>query len=497
MKRQILFSIIMLLSIVVMAGLLPAAQALPATLTIDDSDTYEKTTNANEEVSYTWNVENTANVSYTVSVTAANLPDDWTSVPIIFTLPALATENVVIDILPPANAEKGETSTIISFVFANGSVIESATRTVKTTISGEYMLLGLYEVPEPLNTDIMFFLVTLLTWSAIGLFFAFLIDPVVKAFTKRTKTEADDLVVAALRKPVFVFVLIFGLIQSIETLPLALSHIDTITSVLNMAMILVIVWMAYRVFSELATFGKKYAETTETQFDDVVVPLLEKVVKLVIGIAVLFIFFQGVGVDLTVFVAGGVVVSMVIAFAAQDTLSNFISGIFLMLDRPFKVGDIILMDGDYCEVKDIGLRTTNLYNIFRHTMIYLPNNRLANDKIVNLIQPDTRFKVQVVVGVGYDSDINLVKEIMLDAATNHPNVLQEEGIAPFARLINFGDSSLDFKLYTWVDDIDNQWRVGAEMKETILLQFREKKIEIPFPQRVLYMHEMGRPKDDA
>ena len=94
------------------------------------------------------------------------------------------------------------------------------------------------------------------------------------------------------------------------------------------------------------------------------------------------------GVNVTVFIAGFGIVGLVIAFAMQDTMANFFSGIFLMTDRPFKVGDTILIDGDYCRVEKIGLRTTWLYNRFDHDIIIFPNNEIAGNKIVNLTQPD-------------------------------------------------------------------------------------------------------------
>lgn len=194
------------------------------------------------------------------------------------------------------------------------------------------------------------------------------------------------------------------------------------------------------------------------------------------------------GIDVTMLLAGMGIIGLVIAFAAQDTLGNFISGVFLLTDRPFKVGDLVLMEnGDYCRVEHVGMRSTKLYNTFDHDMIIVPNSKIANEKVINLTEPDNQMKVRVSIGVAYDSDIEKVKQIMLDVANANPDVLKDEGRTPYIRLKDFADSAVMLKVYTWVNHLDNQWRVGSELREQIFKRFKEEGIEIPFPQRVIHM----------
>ncbi len=91
---------------------------------------------------------------------------------------------------------------------------------------------------------------------------------------------------------------------------------------------------------------------------------------------------------------------LVIAFAAQDTLSNFFSGIHLLLDRPFKLGDVIYMEeGKYWRVLNVGMRSTRLYSIFDHELIIMPNNAVANQKIINVVKPDSKIRKKITLSL--------------------------------------------------------------------------------------------------
>ena len=209
----------------------------------------------------------------------------------------------------------------------------------------------------------------------------------------------------------------------------------------------------------------------------------------IIAFALMY-FLAFLGVDVTVFIASMGILGLVIAFAAQDTLSNFIAGMMLLADRPFEAGDLLLLeDGSYCEVKHVGLRTTRLYNTFDHDMVIMPNNLIANGRVVNLSRPDRQIKVKIVVGVAYGSDTEKVQSVLMDIALKHPDVVHEGENAPWVRFIEFSASALEFKLYCWVEDLDLQWRVASELRSTIHKRFAEEGISIPFPQRDIHIKE--------
>lgn len=179
---------------------------------------------------------------------------------------------------------------------------------------------------------------------------------------------------------------------------------------------------------------------------------------------------------------------LVLAFAAQDTLSNYFSGIHLLLDRPFKIGDIIIIDsGEYCEVLNIGMRSTKLYSLFEHESIVLPNNTIANQKIVNIVQPDTKIRKKVEVSVAYGSDLKKVYKILEEVTKNHPDVINTKGFDVFVRFIEFGDSGLKFMVIFWVEDVMNQWRAMSDIRTEIDKRFREEGVTVPFPQRTVWI----------
>ncbi|MBU4031657.1 MAG: mechanosensitive ion channel family protein [Candidatus Thermoplasmatota archaeon] len=343
-------------------------------------------------------------------------------------------------------------------------------------------------IPE-LDNEWGVFLTTVTVWLLIGILIYFILDPVVKQVTKKTKSNLDDNILAIIKGPIFWIVFTYGIVSSLGVLNLKWIYINSLNILFRSLLILLSGWMAYRIFKDILLYwGKKYSEKTKTTVDDVMLPLFEKLGMVVIVIVAVILTLNLFGVDVTMLVAGMGVMGLVIAFAAQDTLGNFISGMFLLTDRPFKIGDIILMEnGDYCKVQQIGMRSTKLYNTFDHDMIILPNSKIANEKVINLTEPDNKMKVRITVGVDYSTDIQKAKQIMLDAARDHKDVIHEEDKLPFARLIDFGDSAVMLKLYTWVYNLDDQWRVGGELREEIFKRFKKEGISIPFPQRVVHI----------
>ena len=158
-----------------------------------------------------------------------------------------------------------------------------------------------------------------------------------------------------------------------------------------------------------------------------------------------------------------------------------------MLDRPFKIGDRVMLDsGEICEVKKIGIRSTQLYDLINHDIVIIPNTTVAANKVTNYSEPDNHRALYTSIGVAYGSDVEKVESILLDIVNNHPDVVHDnKAQAPYVRFSNFGPSSLDFAIWYYVDDIRKMWRVNSEIKAQINNRFNEEGIEIPFPQNVI------------
>jgi small-conductance mechanosensitive channel len=256
----------------------------------------------------------------------------------------------------------------------------------------------------------------------------------------------------------------------------------------KMVVILLIVWVVYRIYHNIVIYyAKEYSKRTNTEIDDVLVPLMEKIGVVVIPLLGLIAIFNLFGYDVTALLAGVGFLGIVVGFAAQSTLANFFAGIQLLADRPFKVGDLLLLDnGDICEVKHIGMRATELYNPDTNELVIIPNNDIANKKIINMMEPDRKLKIMVQINAAYGSPVEKVMLILKNTALSHPNVLKGKEVEPVVRFTDFGESSLTFKTFIWIDDLDNRYKVPSDFRIEIERRFKEEGIEIPLPQQVVH-----------
>ena len=345
--------------------------------------------------------------------------------------------------------------------------------------------------PPPFDSKWIAFAVSIATWAGIAAVLVLIVEPVVRSLSKRTATRVDDVLPSILRGPVFVLVLLLGTVNSLAILGLPTDWQRLTLSAYGFAVILVLTWLAYRVFrTVLARIGNELAKRTKTDAQNRLVPAVEKLGAVVIVFFGIVLAVQSLGYDITLFLAGFGVAGLVIAFAAQDTLSNFFAGMHLMLDRPFKAGDLIeIEDGVICRVQSIGLRSTKLYWGKSHDIIIMPNKELANRKIINYVRPDRRFIINVKVGVSYDSDLDKVRRVMTEIALAHPWVLKNPGHEPVWRVVDFADSAIIVMIIVWVDDVDHQWQLGSDLREQLWKRFAAEGIKIPFPQRVVRVAE--------
>ncbi len=180
---------------------------------------------------------------------------------------------------------------------------------------------------------------------------------------------------------------------------------------------------------------------------------------------------------------------MALSFAAQDTLSNLFAGVAILADRPYKIGDFIVLDsGERGQVTHIGLRSTRL--LTRDDVeVSIPNGVMGHAKIVNQAGgPPRRFRVRVAVGVAYGSDIDKVMEILNGIAADHPKVYSTP--EPRVRFRRFGESSLDFELLCWIERPVDQGLLSHELHCEIYKRFLTECVQIPFPQRDLHIKQM-------
>src|SRR3990170_2831099 len=178
-----------------------------------------------------------------------------------------------------------------------------------------------------------------------------------------------------------------------------------------------------------------------------------------------------------------------IGFGMQNIISNFISGIILLIERPMSVGDVIILeDSALGTVEKFNARSTTIITPDGITMT-VPNSKFIETKITNLTHPAPQIRGCVKVGVAYGSNTALVKKCLLEIVKQNPNVRTYP--EPFVRFAEFGESALIFELYFWADDPGKRWFTQSELNFAIDEVFRKNKIEIAFPQRDIHIRTMG------
>ena len=256
---------------------------------------------------------------------------------------------------------------------------------------------------------------------------------------------------------------------------IAIKLTNVLSAVLVILFARILVWLSINILlygwyqNQRIDHGKQYAYNQ----------LLSYIVYMIAFIIAL----QYVGFNLTLLWAGGAALLVGIGFALQQTISDFFSGLVILFERSLEAGDFLDFGDMQGTVKKIGLRASIVETLERKDLI-IPNSKLVNENVINWTKtkPTTRF--DVLVGVAYGSDLDLVKQNLLQSAMDVRGVLLSP--KPFVRFLNFGDSSLDFGLFFFSMNVTNIEDIKSDLRFKIDQVFRENGVEIPFPQRVVW-----------
>jgi small-conductance mechanosensitive channel len=237
----------------------------------------------------------------------------------------------------------------------------------------------------------------------------------------------------------------------------------------------------------LELYAKNIASRTSSGFDDKLVHFLLSIYGYVIGIGTFFLLLSILKVDITPLLATGGVAGIIIGLAAQDTFGNFFSGAMIAADQPFREGDRIEILGVIGDVQSVGPRSTRIKTL-DNQLVTIPNNILTENMLTNFALPDVTLKIRINIGVGYDSDIELVRRTLMEVAKQavSDNMILDDP-APAIYFLEFGDSALMFQLLVWSDRYDNAFDVRNYLNTRIHAAFKSSGIEIPYPQMDIHM----------
>jgi small-conductance mechanosensitive channel len=304
----------------------------------------------------------------------------------------------------------------------------------------------------------------------------------------RTSTGADDQLISHLTQPLVptTVTLALMMVVSVYQLPRGLQ----VATLSVLATILLFSWLkaglrVARILLEI--IGNNHHRLGIIQ--ESTIPIFDMTIKvLLVGLAA-YIFLMIWGINPTAWLASAGVIGIAVGFAAKDTLANLISGIAIIADAPYKIGDYIVLDtGERGRVTNLGMRSTRL--LTRDDVeVTVPNAVIANAKIVNESGgPWVKHRIRVPVGVAYGSDVDEVCRIMEDISNDNPQIVKDP--APRARMRALGNSSLDFELMAWIELPELRGLVRHELLMNIYKVFNQKGIKIPFPQTDIHIRTL-------
>lgn len=209
-------------------------------------------------------------------------------------------------------------------------------------------------------------------------------------------------------------------------------------------------------------------------------------VVMTIGIVV---SFQFIGIDLSGLAVIFGLLSVGIGFGLQNIASNFISGLILLFERPIQIGDRVTVGDTEGDVEAINIRSTMIRSL-NNISIIVPNSEFISGRVTNWSHGDTKIRVFVAVGVSYNSDLEMVVNTLKEIANNHPKVLKTPEVDVL--LTSFGDSAWNMTLRIWIMEPQEHYEVTSEINMEIVRKFRERNIEIPFPQRDIHIKSGGK-----
>ncbi len=406
-----------------------------------------------------------------------------------------------------ADSQPSDGSPLNDLVPGSGAAGTQPSKDEATPASGDGELTGAPEsemlddmvwdlLPEFVQTPLEFLasypllllVVVVFLGYCVGKVLQFAIRLVRTRLANRTRTDYDDRLLIILRKPALTFPVILSLFLVTAIVPMPGTARAITVNVLATVLLFSLLRAALKashVFLEAVADRKDRLEFIETR----TLPMFEITTKVVLvavaGYGALLIW----GIDPTAWLASAGVIGIAVGFAARDTLANLFSGIFIVADAPYQIGDYVVLDtGERGEVTHVGLRSTRL--LTRDDVeVTIPNAIIANAKIINESGgPWEKYRIRIPVGVAYGSDVDQVSELLESVAAENPDIVDDP--APRVRMRAFGDSSLDFEMLGWVLAPVHRGRVTHELLKSIYKRFNAEGVQIPFPQRDVHLRRV-------
>jgi len=286
-----------------------------------------------------------------------------------------------------------------------------------------------------------------------------------------------------------------------KILSLNLDGLGTVNDLLFKIILVVVIIIGARIAISIInrfierSLKEHKAIDEKLKFDKVTLDSIKKIVRYFVYFIAFIMILGQFGLNITTLIAVLGIGGIAIAFGAQETIANILAGFVLILDKPFRIGDIITLTkdrdktGDIIElersgqVTDIGLRSTRIKTA-GNVLVSIPNSEFSKREIWNYTRADKTFRLFLPISISYESNYNKAKKILIEKAKKHFEVLKKPD-APEVLHLGFGEYSINMVLSAWIKDAEKRFNVRSDLFESIKEEFDKQGIEIPYPKRHL------------
>lgn len=337
---------------------------------------------------------------------------------------------------------------------------------------------------SPLNDPWVTAAVTMVLWILATIIMSEIIIPLLTHFVGARKTHEEK---KSLTKRLtttitaLMVVIAFNECTQIVGASAEVSHmVGALSNVIYVILGATIAWQVYTFV--VSAFLEGLDEKADVDgLDMSLLPLFKMIGKLIISVVAVCAALAAFGVDLAGIMVSAGVVTLGITLGAQNTLNQFFSGIVLLATRPFRKGDFVQISGTTYIVRKVKLMYTEFENWDKDQVVTIPNNVVSSATLVNLTKDFHRTRVAVYIDVSYDSDIPKVKACLERAGRKHPHVITDGSCSPpGARLAEFADGGIRFKLSCYVDDYDNSAHFTGQIRELVWQELMDDGINVPY-----------------
>lgn len=305
--------------------------------------------------------------------------------------------------------------------------------------------------------------------------------------TQLTRSNVDDIILKALRRPIFWAVTLVGLNVAHAQVDILAPEWDAaLDRGLFVGFTLIIYIAVYRLLRDLLDwYIHEQAGRTTTLLDDLLLPFLRRLLLTILTVVVLGLLLQYFDIPVGSFVATLGVGSLAVALAAQAALGNVISGLLILLDRRYRIGDRIELvnEGLIGDVTDIGLHTTRVQTM-DHRVVIIPNSTIANNIVINHAYPDPTTRLDLPVSIAYGSDLPRVQALLVEELSKVEGVLTER--APEIFVDTFGESGIGLEMRVWIRSCWERPRMTHLLQQAAYLALVREGIEIPTHQTTVW-----------